>query len=226
MNRVKQLVLAVISAALMLVSIPAVASAATTSSTNTKCSVSPVNATSLYEIDRNFTYNNNGTVTAQFKVEGDAGCTKDVVFASWKAPSRSGYPLKDQTLYDFKTANFGVGVHNLTIKMPNCYWQLDLLEGTKPTAADGSADYGFGKVHMLDTAHGGTQSCTETPVTPVTPVTPTAPVTPAAVTQTVVTSVPSTGAESIVAGTMGVGATTGLAYKLVDSKRKLKSLFR
>lgn len=224
MNRFKQLVVGAASAALLLVAMPTVVSAANTNDAN--CSVSPVNPTSLYEIDRNFTYNSDGTVTAQFKVEGDSTCKKDVVFASWKAPSRSGYPLKDQTLFDYKTANFGVGVHTLTIKYPDCYWQLDLLEGTKPTADDGSADYGFGKVHMLDTAHGGTKSCTETPVTPEQPKTPETPVTPAVVTKQVVTTVPSTGAESVVAGTMGVGATTGLAYKLVESKRKLKSLIR
>lgn len=220
MRKFTSILLGSVVSLLVFVGGASVTNAANTSATS--CTVSPVNPTSLYEIDRNFTYNNDGTVTAKFKVEGNTDCKKDVVFASWEAPSRSGYPLKDQKLFDYKTANFGVGVHELTIKLPDCYWQLDLLEGTNPTAEDGSADYGFGKVHMLDTAHGGTNSCTETPVTPEvpeTPVTPTpTPTTPAVVTKEVV-SIPSTGAGSIIAGTMGLSTSAGLAVNLIRRKK-------
>lgn len=65
-----------------------------------------------------------------------------------------------------------------------------------------------------------------TPVKPITPVTPTPVVQPAPTKDAPVSTLPSTGAASALAGTLGVGTTTGLLYKFVESKRKLKSLFR
>jgi hypothetical protein len=181
-----------------------------------ECQAQPINPTNIYTTDKNFDYDTK-TVTANFKVVGDAGCKTDVTFASWEAPSRSGYPLDQQELYDYKTGSFGVGTHTLTVKLPQCYWQIDLLPGNKPTAEDGTADYGFGKVQLLDTAHGGEKPCEDEPVAPVTPEKPAEPAKPAEV-----TNLPNTGAGAALAGLFGIGTSAGAAHSYIQSRRKLR----
>lgn len=206
------------------IALPQVAMARPTDNTNSDaCNLNPVVPTSLTSTNKNFTYNANNTVTGQFKVDGtDPNCKMDVVFASWKSPNASGYPLKDQTLFDYSLGKFSKGTHTLTVKLPECgYWQIDLLKGTKPTADDGSADYGFFKAHMLDTALGGKPCEEKPPVTPpVTPEVPKTPVTPA-VSNPEYKSLPNTGAGSVIAGTMGLSTSVGLAYNLIR-KRKIE----
>lgn len=214
-------------AALTVVALPSQVSAIAGNTNTAACNLNPVVPivyhadTKTFDTNKNFTYNENGTVTGKFKVDGtDVNCKKDVVFASWNSPTKTGYPLKDQTLYKYSSGSFGKGVHTLTVKLPTCsYWQIDLLEGRQPTGDDGTADYGFMKAHMLDTHTAGE------PCKPVTPPVVTPPVTPPATPTTpapTVTALPSTGADaaSVLAGTTGLSTTAGLAINLFK-KRKL-----
>lgn len=141
-----------------------------------------------------------------------------------------------------------------TIPPDGCYYQADLLKGDKATAPDGTANYAYqdGKileVHPLhDATFGGTKKCEEKPpvtppVTPKPPVKPETPVTPP-VTKLPNSPVlvvpaevapdeqksapsedlPSTGAGSIIAGTMGLSSSAGFAYSYAQSRRKKRMI--
>ena len=219
-----KLISAVVTVAAMVsIASPAAAHAIVGNTNNDQCAVNPKVAVTLQSYGKNFTVSEDKTqVSTTFVVSGtDANCKKDVTFVSWTMPKsfdEAGYQLKEQKVYSKTTIkNATRGEHTLTINLPTCaYWQLDVLEGTQATSDNGDADYGFGKAHMLDTLLGGSKddkACTPVnpPVTP--PVTPETPVTPP------VTSVPSTGAGSIVAGTAGLSTSVGLAYNLIRRKK-------
>ncbi len=190
-------------------------------SSNT-CSIDPVvPITDIRDPGKNFTFNNDGTVTAQFKVTGDENCKKFAVLAIWDAKNSTGQPLEKQEL--FSSANndgksFSPGVHTLTAKLPNCFWQLDLLEGTDPRGVNGTANYGTlmnPTRHMLDTKLGG-KAC-EDPKPPVTPTPPTQPqvLSVQTVAATTPTTLPSTGPEDMATTFFGVSASAGLAHAIV-----------
>lgn len=120
----------------------------------------------------------NGTVTGLFKVTKG---TCDVSLATWKTPSANGQPYDKQTLFDHATVTFGVGQHTLTVKLPDCNRQTDLVRGSNPTGKNGTAVYEEGRV--MDSLREGIKKCEETPKPPVTPPetppeTPTTPETP------------------------------------------------
>lgn len=165
-----------------------IAATATAGATSNVCKVEPVNPIpSIYETGKNFTFNNDGTVTAHFKVTGDSDCKRTMVFAVWKMPTADGQPLESQIFHDSapKTATkFGPGVHKLTAKLPQCdYWQLDLLEGSDPKGFNGTANYGNlmwpvspdnsnkpgHRRSMIDTMHGGQKKDCTPPKTDVCP---------------------------------------------------------
>jgi len=206
----------------------AIVMAAPQSAQATTCKIEPVvPITDIRDTGKNFTFNADGTITAKFKVTGDADCKKEAVLAVWKAPNgTNGEPLIEQKLFDYapKTATkYGVGEHTITAKMPNCFWQLDLLEGSDPRGVDGTANYGtFLKPtrHMLDTMHGGDKEC-DVPVPPVQP-----PVRPEGGpevkgVQTTPAELVKTGPASIAGTFVGVSSLAGIAHTLVQRRRKV-----
>lgn len=151
------------------------------------------------------------TAKVKFAVKGDAGCMQDVTFASWEAPNLKGLPLNEQKLYDFKTGKYAVGIHEVTVNLPVCetdknvvrFFQADLLRGTSPTTAAGTPDYATEPGRLIDWKHGG-EECPD-PVKPVTPETPQT-VTPSAL--------PSTGPASVIAPVLLTGSLAGVAHNI------------
>jgi len=167
----------------------------------------------------------NGTqATVQFAVKGDQGCTQNVTFASWEAPSKTGLPLSGQKLYDFKTGTYGVGIHSLTVSLPVCasnpsivrYYQADLLRGSSPTTAQGTSDYAkAGEAGRLIDWKVGGEAC-PTPATPVTPVTP------ASTTPT--KTLPATGPQGIIAVSAAIAIAAAAAHNAYLRRRILGNL--
>lgn len=170
-----------------------------------------------------FILNNDGTVTGSVTVTGD--CPQTVTIASWQAPDAThGLPYSAQKLYAHTTATFGAGTHTLSVKLPDCYYQVDLVRGGNATGANGGAVYDTSV--MMGSLHGGSKACTtptppSTPVTPVTPQTPQIPSTPA-----MPGSLPETGASFLIAifgvGLAAIAASTQYLrrYRLTGSFTK------
>jgi hypothetical protein len=182
-----------------------------TSSFAAECSVGAVGGD---HTQKNITVNGT-TASVKFAVKGDANCKQDVTFAAWEAPSKTGLPLSEQKLYNFKTGNYGVGIHEVSVQLPVCetdknivrFYQADLLRGTNPTNVNGSADYAATgeSARLIDWKIGG-EECPD----PVTPVTPEKPATPAA-TPTVL---PNTGAASLIAPVLLTSSLAGVAHNI------------
>ncbi|HET6924240.1 MAG TPA: hypothetical protein VFH39_00220 [Candidatus Saccharimonadales bacterium] len=183
------------------------AHAATTTSTKTTCKVTTAGTRNKTGQGGQFTLNDNGTVTGQFKVEGD-NCA--VAMASWTAPSVDGKPYDEQKLFDSTTGTFSTGVHQLTVKLPGCFYQIDLVPGTSATDSKGGPEYFTnGGRHVIGSLHGGSTSCT--PAKPTT--TPPQPTTPAA------TTLPNTGMNPAGAGVAAL--VTGVLGSFFYRKRLL-----
>jgi LPXTG-motif cell wall-anchored protein len=142
---------------------PSVAQASTT--TAATCSVKTVgNKNTAGAADSRFTLNADHTVTSTFVVSG-TDCTATVTIASWKAPDASkGRPYSAQTLFAHTTDTFSTGTHTISVALPDCYYQVDLVTGSNPTAADGGAVYDTSV--MRGSLHGGTKTCTPPTVPP------------------------------------------------------------
>jgi hypothetical protein len=69
------------------------------------------------------------TVTVNFTVA--AGKTVTVSLVSYEAPApfSSAENLQDQELFQSDTGTFTGGTHSLTVKVPDCYFQLDFVGG-------------------------------------------------------------------------------------------------
>src|SRR5689334_9777328 len=78
---------------------------------------------------------NDNEITSDFVVKGQ-NCTITMSLVTWKAPSANGQPLYEQKIYDYKTETFGPGNHSLTVFLPDCYYQADLMVGTKADWAE------------------------------------------------------------------------------------------
>jgi LPXTG-motif cell wall-anchored protein len=195
------------------------ATAATTS-----CTVKAINTRSATSTPANrFGLNSDGSVTSTFMVSGDENCQQAVTLADWQAPTgkdAKGQPYDKQKLFKFVTGTFGVGTHTLTVQLPDCYYQVDLVRGSSPTDANGGPLYG--KPVMMAALHGGTQACvTPTPPTPTSPTTPT-PQTPVMPQQP--TSLPNTGAGSnIFLGALGA-SVLGAAFQYARQLRARRGL--
>lgn len=192
----------------------------------------------------------NGQTTAKFTLKGADNCKKAMTVAVWKAPAANGQPVNDQKLYAYKTGVFGKGQNTLTVKLPdNCYFQADLLKGTSPTAPDGTANYAYqnGKIvenhPLVDFKFGGERKCEDQPEKcpydssmekndpnckqkEVCPFDSTMekndPNCKQQETPVTVSSIPSTGAGSILASTLGLSTSAGLAVKYFRTKRSLR----
>lgn len=107
-----------------------------------------------------FALNSDGTVTAKFKVVGNDDCKQVVTLATWKAPDADkGLPYSEQKLYKHVSGTFAPGVHTMTVALPNCFYQVDLVRGAEPTDQNGGPQYGSER--MAGSLHGGTQACTD-----------------------------------------------------------------
>lgn len=164
---------------------------------------------------------NGDKVKANFEVKGQ-DCHMAVTLAVWKSPSANGAPIKDQKLFGHVTNVFGPGKHALTAKIPDCYFQADLLEGSSPTAADGSANYDYqnGVIFdggLRDFMFGGTNVCS-TPVVPVTP-TQTQP-------QSTVKELPNTGLglSSMIGLASATAIASSVAFHFVQKQRLIKNI--
>lgn len=222
MNKIKLIIAGTVAAATM-----ATGTAVVNAQSNTanKCSAKPA---ALGQWGKAFTVNGN-KVTATFTVEG-TNCTVPVNLAVWERPTAEG--INDQVFNNYSQKTFGPGKHSLTATLPNCMWQADVVEGSNPKAADGTANYQYqnGKFvdgGLRDFLKGGYGIC-ETPEKPEKPEKPQKPDEPkkeipkTPVTPTEVKELPNTGAGSILASTMGLSTTAGLAVRYYQSRRSLK----
>ena len=93
-------------------------------------------------------------------LSGSAGCTQALTLVSWEAPSSTfdQQNINSQKLHSHVTQTLGLGTHTMTVDMANCFYQIDLLTGSSPTAADGSPNY---QGNLLGWAQGGTQVCVQ-----------------------------------------------------------------
>lgn len=110
------------------------------------------------------------TATGTFTVP--SGCPgTHVLMASYTAPNgTNGKPYSAQKLYASTRAKLGPGRHNLSVRLPNCYYQVDLARGTVLQNFQ-STTYTASTNHILMAAqHGGSQPCEKTPPPP--PITP------------------------------------------------------
>lgn len=163
--------------------------------------------------DSRFVLNGNGTVSATFEVKGNTDCKLDVTLASWQAPDADkGRPYDQQKLYKYVTDSFGVGRHTLTVELPNCFYQVDLVRGKNPTGPNNMPVYEKGR--MMGSLHGGTKVCEE-PKTP--PVVTTPPQVSSA------TTLPKTGAGGMVGLFAGASIFGAAAHNLAVRRRASRS---
>lgn len=69
------------------------------------------------------------TASVTFTVK--AGQNVQLTLVSYKAPTPQWDPdlVEQQVLFDYKTETFGPGTHTLTVKVPDCYFQVDFVRG-------------------------------------------------------------------------------------------------
>lgn len=182
----------------------------------TNCDVNPaVTGVSATDLKNKSIVLNGNKVDVSVTVTGDEDCEKTVSIASWKWYTKFGLPLESQKLYKTNTATFGVGTHKLSVNVPDCSWQVDLVEGSRPTAADGTANYQIGEPNdktdrLMDAAFGGDGICTDTPnKTKRTDK-------PATETAAPVSVMPSTGSSSIALSALAASTISGLVYSIVQ----------
>lgn len=217
MNIMKSLLTAAAINLLVFVALPVAASA------SPECDVNPaVQGVSLTDLkDKSIVLNGN-KVDVSVTVTGNNDCEKTVSVASWKFPNPTGLPLKEQKLYKTNTQTFGLGTHIISVEVPDCYWQVDLVEGDRPTAADGTADYQIGEPNdvtdrLMDAAFGGDKECfpKDTPVT--------GPVTAIPVATAPVSTIPQTGNSTpmtiAIFGGLGAFVAAGIYLRRAHSKK-------
>ncbi len=159
-------------------------------------------------------------------VKGGKNCEKAVTLESWKAPNGTdGKPYKQQTLYRFKTlTGLKPGEYRVSVQLPNCFYQVDLIHGTKTMGASSDADIKFDADRVIGSVHGGNQACVNVPDTPDEPEVPEIPATPTTpLASTTTTSLTKTGPGAIVAGIFtGVSSLGTAAHYFV--RRKLMNV--
>lgn len=227
MNTFRRIALAATVSVVSLGSL-AFATAPAAAATTTDCTVKAVNTRSATSTPANrFGLNSDGSVTATFEVSGGANCHQAVTLADWQAPTgkdEKGKPYNEQKLYKHVSGTFGVGTHTLTVQLPDCYYQVDLVRGSSPTDANGGPLYG--KSVMMAAFHGGTKACV-TPTPPKTPTPPTTTPTPTPQTPAVPqqpTSLPNTGAGSDIFLSALGASVLGAAFQYARQLRARRSL--
>lgn len=118
------------------------------------------------QTDSRWTLSANGVATGTFTVTGDDDCQQTVTLSAWEAPNAAkGQPYDQQKLVSHVTGTFGPGKHSLSIQVPDCFYQLDMIRGANAAGPTGTAEYVKGS--LIGSLHGGTKTCEVTP--PVTP---------------------------------------------------------
>jgi hypothetical protein len=128
--------------------------------TSTSCTVTGVQPNIGTPVqDRKFTIAGD-TTYIDVKVTG-TNCALPVTLAAWEAPNGTdGKPYSEQKLVSHVTKTFKEGTHRMSIKLPNCFYQIDLVRGTNPYGTNNTGAYP--KERMIGSIHGGTKEC-ETP---------------------------------------------------------------
>ena len=105
------------------------------------------------------------TVKANFTVAAGKTVTLSLVSYKATAPTSNFQNLQLQQLSDVQTGTFTAGKHCLTVKVPNCYFQVDFVGGKaidKFGAAGSNILYGA-QDRLISYDNGGTKSCNCTP---------------------------------------------------------------
>ena len=107
--------------------------------------------------------NPGGLSTATFTIP--AGCVVKVSLVSYTAPAPvfTWDNAAQQVVFDQLTENLGAGVHTMSVQTPDCYYQLDLVEGEVipsfgPYATDPNNFY-TPQGRLAASANGGTSVC-------------------------------------------------------------------
>jgi LPXTG-motif cell wall-anchored protein len=171
-------------------------------------------------------------VTGRVIVSGDGKC--DVTIVTWQAPNgTNGKPYDSQKLFDHKTESFTVGKHTITTKMPDCYYQVDLVKGDHDASSTGTPAYGS---NLMGSLHGGMKACggkgggtpTPTPTPSSTPVPTSTPTTTPVVSPSPspspavlsATTLPDTG--SATSGIVGLGSMISAGYTYIRARRRMR----
>ena len=168
---------------------------------------------------------NGDVVNGKILVTGVDQCRVTVTIASWTAPNGGqGKPYSDQKLFNHNTETFGPGKHTIGTRLPDCFFQVDLLRGDQATGSNGTPAYPKGA--LMGSLHGGSQACvsspspTPTPSVSASPSPSSSPSVLGASTQPP-SQLPDTGAA---AGTMvGFGSMVGAAYAYIRSRRPFRA---
>lgn len=102
------------------------------------------------------------TVKVNFQVA--AGCSNlQVSLVSYTAPGSTFDPNTAylQKVYQSATGTFGAGWNNLTVTIPNCYFQIDFVRGAVITQLGpaGSNNFYSAQNRLIDADNGGTKVC-------------------------------------------------------------------
>jgi hypothetical protein len=108
------------------------------------------------------------TVSAHFTVK--AGKNVHLSLVSYKAiaPYSNYENLQYQDVHDLKTGVFSAGKHSMTVKVPNCYFQVDFIGGAAidPFGPAGSNILYGAQDRLISYANGGTKPCDTCDPTP------------------------------------------------------------
>lgn len=124
------------------------------------CEISIVNGPGNNGIKVNPT----GTIaSATVVVTNHPNCSKPVTLAVWKLPNASGKPLSAQEFFGSSGGMYGPGKHKISVGLPDCYWQVDLLGQLRPKSIYGDANYQWPQDALANYRLGGSKSCKSSP---------------------------------------------------------------
>jgi hypothetical protein len=176
------------------------------------CAVKRVGTNDAGTANSRFTLNSDGTVSAKFQVSG-FNCHEVVTLVTWNAPNATdGIPYSSQTLFAKATGTYGVGEHTITTKLPNCFYQADLVTGSDVSMYPTTSFSSQGR--LRGNLHGGTQPCTTT-ITPPPSTTP--------VVETAATSLPNTGPGAVLI-VLGLAILGGYIFHMTHRHRQHKKV--
>jgi hypothetical protein len=101
------------------------------------------------------------TVTANFTVAAGRSVTLSLVSYEAPAPTSNAENLQYQEVFRLATGTFAAGTHSLTVKAPNCYFQVDFVGGVAIDhfgPAGSNILYGV-QGRLIGFANGGSAPC-------------------------------------------------------------------
>lgn len=101
------------------------------------------------------------TVTAHFTVAEGKAVTLSLVSYEAAAPTSNAENLQLQTVFQVDTGTFDAGTHSLTVKVPDCYFQVDFAGGAAIDrfGPPGSNILYGAQGRLIGFANGGTGDC-------------------------------------------------------------------